>query len=179
MFSCGGSAVAGATSTVVPTKTGKPSNRRPGQASGASASRDPRVSVAHRDAVFPRFEHAVRRLRATIQACGYGSPRSRGRPRGKSGHDELSRNAKRARVMCHSFRPEEIVRAWGMPGAPAAPAASRGKGKTTRASQPRGAGSARHSRTRMVLTVSFVLSLVNRALLPPSPAWTREASSPT
>src|SRR5579864_7485195 len=32
------------------------------------------------------------------------------------------------------------------------------------------AGFTRHSRTRMVLTVSFALSLVSRAFLPPSPA---------
>ena len=54
---------------------------------------------------------------------------------------------------------------------PVAPAASRGKTKTTRVSPPQvHAGQARHSRTRMVLTVSFVVSLVSRAFLPPSSA---------
>jgi len=56
-----------------------------------------------------------------------------------------------------------------MPGA-SAPAASRGKTKTTRVSHHGYAGPTRHSRTRLVLTVSFVVSLVNRAFLPPSPA---------
>jgi hypothetical protein len=45
-----------------------------------------------------------------------------------------------------------------MPGATAAPAASRGKIKTTRVSTLRSRRFTRHSRTRMVLTVSFVLS---------------------
>src|SRR6202022_4943392 len=54
------------------------------------------------------------------------------------------------------FRPQ---RAWGMPGA-RAPAASCAKVESTRVSHHEYAGNTRHSPTRMVLTVCFVLSPV-------------------
>jgi len=54
---------------------------------------------------------------------------------------------------------------------PAAPAVSRAKIlEHTSVVTARTTGFTRHSRTRMVLTVSFVVSLVSRAFLPPSSA---------
>ena len=75
------------------------------------------------------------------------------------------RGAIHARVVHVSF----AQRGRGECRVASAPAASRGKNKNTRVSHHGRAGFTRHSRTRMVLTVSFALSLVSRALLSPSP----------
>jgi hypothetical protein len=74
------------------------------------------------------------------------------RPRPESGHPRCKR------------------RAQGMPGARIAPAALRAKVKKHASIVT--TGSPKHSGIpcTMVLTVSFALSLVNRAFLPPSPA---------
>ncbi len=61
-----------------------------------------------------------------------------------------------------------------MPGAQAAPAASRAKGKSTQAKSPQVCRSSRHS-LRNGLTAYSALSLVSRALLPPSPARSSHA----
>jgi len=80
---------------------------------------------------------------------------------------KTSRDANRARgVPKHPPR----KRAWGMPGA----RRTRGRAcsvESTRVSHHGRTGITRHSRTRMVLTVSFALS-GDRACLPPSPAKT-------
>jgi hypothetical protein len=76
-------------------------------------------------------------------------------------HSRTNRNAprrERARVMPESSPPE---RGRGECRVASAPAASRGKNKNhTSLSHHGRAGITRHSRTRMVLTVSFALSLV-------------------
>jgi len=61
-----------------------------------------------------------------------------------------------------------------MPGAQAAPAASRAKGKSTQAKSPQVRRSSRHS-LRNGFTAYSALSLVSRALLPPSPARSSHA----
>ena len=58
---------------------------------------------------------------------------------------------------CKTFRP---IRAWGMPGARCTRSLAWDKSEPHERSHHGRAGFTRHSRTRMVLTVSFALSLV-------------------
>ena len=75
------------------------------------------------------------------------------------GHDEGHTLASSRRVAPELFvYPSPKKRAWGMPDAQAHPQPRVGKSKTTRVSDHGRAGFTRHSRTRMVLTVSFVLA---------------------
>jgi hypothetical protein len=70
---------------------------------------------------------------------------------------DASRGASRARGVARNIRPE--TEGVGNAGCRLAPAASRGKNKNhTSVVTARTTGITRHSRTRMVLTVSFVLS---------------------
>jgi len=86
----------------------------------------------------------------------------------RSGHTTATPRRKLRPSCCHRYPPRSKGR--GECRVPAAPVASRGKNKNHTSVVTTGkAGITRHSRTRMVLTVSFVLP-GDRAFLPPSHA---------